>query len=83
MECKICEKEREISKHFKHSPRLRICDECVELMGYNHQRIGERIYNQYKKNLDKSLKEEVQRTLPMIIEKLMTESDLTFELKVC
>lgn len=83
MECKICNHEREISKYFKHNARHRICDDCMELMGYNHQRIGERIYNQYKKNLDKSLKEEVQRTLPSLIEKLMTESDLTFELKVC
>lgn len=83
MECKICNHEREISKYFKHNPRHRICDDCMELMGYNHQRIGERIYHQYKKNLDKSLKEEVQRTLPTLIETLMTESDLTFELKVC
>ena len=70
-------------RQFNHSgPKIRICDDCIELMGYNHQRMGERIYRQYKKNFDKKLTDEVQKTLPAVIEKLMVESDLTFELKV-
>ena len=82
MFCKICEREHPVSK-FNHSgPKIKICDDCIELMGYNHQRMGERIYHQFKKNFDKQLTEEVQKTLPSVLEKLMVESNLIFELKV-
>ena len=82
MECQICKREHPV-RQFDHSgPKIRICNKCIELMGYDHQRLGERIYRQYKKNFDKKLTDEVQKTLPAVIEKLMVESDLTFELKV-
>jgi hypothetical protein len=80
MECKLCEKEQPVN-HF-HNHKLKVCNDCIEFMGYDHQKMGERIYHQYKKNLDKSVKEEVQRTLSSVIEKLMVESGLEFELKV-
>lgn len=82
MECQICKRERPVRK-FNHSgSRIRICDKCIELMGYDHQRMGERIFRYYQKTFDKALTEKVQKTLPSVLETIMIENDLTFELKV-
>lgn len=82
MECKICNREGAINLHFKHAAKQHVCDNCLDLMGYDYQRIGQKIARHYQRTIEKSLASEVQRTLPSVLEKLMVESDLTFELKV-
>jgi hypothetical protein len=85
MQCKICERERQVRKYFKTAPKKQICDECLEDMGYGHQISGQ-VYSDVKadmmKRLDKKISATVNQELPKLIEKLMIESDLTFELKV-
>lgn len=81
MFCKLCEKER-CMKHFNHAPKQHICDDCIEMMGYDYERIGNRIFHHYMKHMNGTLTSEVQKTLPSVLEKIMVDSGLTFELKV-
>jgi hypothetical protein len=80
--CKICDREKPAAKDFVHAPKQHICDECIELMGYDYQKMGERIHQHFMKEFGTRVADEVQRTLPQVIEKLMVESGIEFELKV-
>ena len=85
MQCKICGRERPVRKCFKTAYDRRICDECLEDMGYGHQIAGN-VYSNIEDELIKKLNTKVvnavNQELPKLLEKLMVESDLTFELKV-
>lgn len=85
MQCKICERERQVRKYFKTACDRRICDECLEDMGYGSSIAGQ-VYSDIETDLIKKLNQRVaaavDQELPNLIEKLMVENDLTFELKV-
>lgn len=85
MECQICKRERQVRKYFKTAPKRQICDECLEDIGYGSSIAGQ-VYSDIEtdliKKLNKKVAAAVDQELPKLIEKLMIESDLTFELKV-
>lgn len=81
MFCKICERDHPVDD-FNDGRKMHICDNCLSNMGYDHKRMGEMIVHHYQKTLDKILTKKVQQALPAVVEKLMVENDLTFELKV-
>ena len=85
MECQICKRERQVRKYFKTAYDRRICDECLEDMGYGRQIAGQ-VYSDIKadmmKRLDKKISATVNQELPKLIEKLIAESGMEFELKV-
>lgn len=82
MLCKLCEKERCISKHFKHYYKLHICDDCGEVMGYDYQNMVESVKDRLDYEVDLAINRAVQKSLPATLEKIMIDNELTFELKV-
>ena len=82
MECKLCNREGAISLHFKHAAKQHVCDDCLAMMGYDYQRIGKKIALHYQRTIEKSIASEVQNTLPSILERLMVDEGITFELRV-
>lgn len=85
MECQICKRERQVRKYFKTAYDRRICDECLEDMGYGRQIAGQ-VYSDIEtdliKKLNKKVAAAVDQELPKLIEKLIAESGMEFELKV-
>jgi len=82
MFCKLCEKERCISKHFKRYAKLRICDDCGERLGYDYTSIVESVKDRVDREVGSLIERAVQKSLPATLEKIMIDNDLTFELKV-
>lgn len=82
MLCKLCEKERCISKHFRHYANLHICDDCGEMMGYDYTNMVESVRDRVDREVGSRIDRAVQRSLPHALEQIMVENELTFELKV-
>ena len=85
MECQICKRERQVRKYFKTACNRRICDECLEDMGYGSSIAGQvylDIETDLIKKLNKKVAAAVDQELPKLIEKLIAESGMEFELKV-
>lgn len=82
MECKICGHERYVGKHFRRHQKARICDGCAESLGFDYLRMAEAI----KENIDclvgKRIDRSVQAALPGVLEKIVRESELEFELVI-
>lgn len=82
MLCKLCNHERCISKHFKHYYKLHICDDCGERLGYDYTGTMQDVRREAESEFGALLDRAVQRSLPTVLEKIMVENELTFELKV-
>jgi|GEM_PF-4775005 hypothetical protein len=85
MQCKICERERQVRKYFKTDTKNRICDGCLDDMGYGKS-IANEVYSSIESDIISKLNEKVERAvnreLPKLIEKLLVESGMEFELTV-
>lgn len=81
MFCKICEKER-CMKHFKHCAKLHICDDCGERLGYDYLGMVVSVKERVDREIGPLVEHAVQKTLPRVLEQIMIENELTFELKV-
>ena len=85
MECKICGRERPVRKAFKTDWQRRVCDECLDDMGYGRRVLNgvfEDVKTDLVSKLDGKIERAVQSELPRFIEKLMVESGIEFELVV-
>lgn len=82
MECQVCKKERCISKHFKENVDLKICDDCIERLGYDFSATMDSVRDEVERKFDRMINDAVQTQLPNVMAKIIKESDLEFELKV-
>lgn len=82
MECQVCKKERCIDTHFKGNAKLKICDDCMEMLGYDYEamkaQICDVIYAEMREQIQMAVKDE----LPQLLEKLIKESNLEIVLEV-
>lgn len=81
MLCKLCEKERCMT-HFKRYAKLHICDDCGERLGYDYSSTMQDVRREVESEFSALINRAVQRSLSAVLEEIMVENELTFELKV-
>jgi len=82
MQCTICKKERCIDMHFKGNSKQRICDDCMEMLGYDYQAMKDHIRDAIEEEMKEQIRMAVKDELPQLLEKLIKESNLEIVLEV-
>lgn len=80
MLCKICEREKPVSRYTH--PRIRVCTECEELLGYDKNKLGNQVGLRVDEKLNGRLKTIVQQELPKALLEVITEKHNEIDVKI-